>query len=101
VSAGGLVHHCPTQKADHNRAARGGRPPGEIESTARRDEIGQLQQSIQRMAHHLKSQLADMRTERGKLEAVLENMTDGVIIVDPEGLVQRINPAALRLFRGR
>jgi two-component system phosphate regulon sensor histidine kinase PhoR len=71
----------------------------EIGSTARTDEIGQLHHSIQRMAHHLKSQINDLRSERGKLQAVLSNMTDGIIIVDEHGLVQLINAAALRFFR--
>lgn len=71
----------------------------EINTSSRRDEIGQLQQSIQWMAYRLKAQITDLRTERSKLEAVLTNMTDGVIIVDEEGLVQLINPAALSLFK--
>ncbi len=70
----------------------------EIASTSRRDEIGQLHHSIQWMAHRLKAQIADLQIERSKLEAVLDNMTDAVIIVDGEGTVKLINPAALHLF---
>lgn len=70
----------------------------EIASPTRQDEVGQLQQSIQQMAYHLRAQINDLSTERSKLEAVLSNMTDGIIIVDPEGVVQLTNPAAARLF---
>lgn len=70
----------------------------EIATTFRADEIGQLHQSIQLMARRLTSQITDLRIERGKLEAVLANMTDGVIIVNSEGGVELINPAAKRLF---
>ena len=72
--------------------------PVDIPSNIRQDEVGQLQQSIQVMAERLNQQIDDLRTERGKLEAVLANMTDGVIIVDAEGAVSLINPAALQLF---
>ncbi|HEX9019463.1 MAG TPA: ATP-binding protein [Anaerolineaceae bacterium] len=70
----------------------------EIATTFRADEIGQLHQSIQLMARRLTSQITDLHIERGKLEAVLANMTDGVIIVNSEGGVELINPAAKRLF---
>lgn len=71
----------------------------EIPPNTRRDELGQLQQSIQFMADRLNQQIDDLSTERGKLEAVLTNMTDGVIIVNAAGMVQLINPAALQLFK--
>lgn len=67
--------------------------------TRRRDEIGQLYQAFQAMAHQLNEQIVALQTERGKLEAVLANITDGIVIVDDQGLVQLINPAALLLFR--
>lgn len=67
--------------------------------TRRRDEIGQLYQAFQAMAHQLNEQIVALQTERGKLEAVLANITDGIVIVDNQGLVQLINPAALLLFR--
>ncbi len=70
----------------------------EIASTTRSDEVGQLHQSIQFMAQRHNQQIADLRTERSRLEAILNNMTNGVIIVDGEGMVLLANPAAQRLF---
>jgi two-component system phosphate regulon sensor histidine kinase PhoR len=69
-----------------------------IASTSRKDEVGQLHQAIQFMAQRDQQQITDLRTERSRLEAVLRNMTNGVIIVDPDGKVQLANPAARRLF---
>jgi two-component system, OmpR family, phosphate regulon sensor histidine kinase PhoR len=69
-----------------------------IPSTTRMDEVGQLHQAIQLMAQRQQQQITELRTERGRLEAVLNNMTNGVIIVNLEGNVQLANPAALRLF---
>jgi two-component system phosphate regulon sensor histidine kinase PhoR len=50
------------------------------------------------MAHQIKDQFNELRTERSKMEAVLGNMSDGVVIVDPSGDIQLFNPAVLRLF---
>lgn len=71
-----------------------------ITTPARHDEVGQLQQSILWMSQQLNQQINDLRTGRGMLEAVLANMTDGVIMVNADGKVQLINPAALHLFKG-
>jgi len=42
--------------------------------------------------------ISGVEAERAKLAAVLEQMTDGVLIADPDGRIQFANPAALRLF---
>jgi len=67
-------------------------------SSNRHDEIGQLSHSIAEVADQLNIQVEDFREERGKLEAVLRHMTDAVLIVDLDGQVSLINPAAERLF---
>jgi two-component system phosphate regulon sensor histidine kinase PhoR len=43
-------------------------------------------------------QLTTLDAERARLAAVLDQMTDGVLIVDPEARIQLANPAAERLF---
>ena len=40
-----------------------------------------------------------LESERSRLATVLEQMTDGVLIVDSQGVVQFANPAAGRLFQ--
>lgn len=62
------------------------------------DEIGQLNQAFNLMASQIQSQISELQRERGKLSVVLDQMMDGVIIVDPDGNVQLINPAAERMF---
>jgi len=62
-------------------------------------ELNELSQSLKDMAQHLGDQIDALTTERAKLSAVLNQMTDGVLIADPEGRVQLLNPAAERIFQ--
>jgi len=62
------------------------------------DETGKLTRAINTMASELQSQFDALESERSKLMAVLHEMTDGVIIVDNQGQVQLINPAAENMF---
>jgi two-component system phosphate regulon sensor histidine kinase PhoR len=62
------------------------------------DEITQLSHAFHTLVTELRTQIHALETEQGKLSAVLEQMTDGVIIVDGQGQVELINPAAARLF---
>jgi len=62
------------------------------------DEVGQLTQAFNAMTTRLQEQFGALKTERGKLAAVLEKMTDGVLIVDDQGDIQLINPAAEQIF---
>ncbi len=62
-------------------------------------ELSDLSQSLQSMAQQLGSQINTLTSERAKLSAVLNQMTDGVLIADAEGRVQLLNPTAERLFR--
>ena len=64
----------------------------------RKDEIGLLSQTFATMATRLNEQIEGYREERGKLDAILRHMTDAIIIVDQNGLVTLINPAAERIF---
>jgi len=63
-----------------------------------RDETGTLARAFNRMADRLRASFAALDDERGRLSAVLEHMADGVIIVDEQGRVTLINPAAAQLL---
>ena len=63
-----------------------------------RDEINQLAQVFNIMSVRLSGEIKDLETERATMEAVLQKMTDGVFIVDAQGDVQLINPAAEKMF---
>lgn len=62
------------------------------------DEVGQLTLAFNRMSLQLREQFQVLESERAKLFAVLEKMTDGVLIVDQEGNLQLMNLAAERVF---
>jgi two-component system, OmpR family, phosphate regulon sensor histidine kinase PhoR len=62
------------------------------------DEVSQLAQVYSFMSHRLSAQINDLETERATLDAVLQKMTDGVLIVDSQGSVQLVNPAAIKMF---
>ncbi len=63
-----------------------------------RDEIGQLAQVFNIMSTRLSGQIDALETERATLDTVLQKMTDGVLIVDDQGRVQLVNPAAIKMF---
>lgn len=62
-------------------------------------ELQGLSQALQDTAAQLDAQTNSRNSEQAKLSAVLNQMTDGVLIVDDKGQVQLINPAAERLFQ--
>ncbi len=70
----------------------------DIATSSRTDEIGQLHQAFHVMASRLQEQIRALREERSKMSAVLSNMMDGIVMVDAQGTVQLVNPAAQRLF---
>jgi two-component system phosphate regulon sensor histidine kinase PhoR len=60
--------------------------------------IEDLSNAVRNLALAQQSQLAALEDQRARLADVLDQMTDGVLIVDPEGRVALINPAARRMF---
>ncbi len=64
----------------------------------RKDEIGLLSKSFGEMAVRFNDQVDDFKEERGKLTAVLRHMTDGALLVNSDGKVTLVNPAAERIF---
>jgi two-component system phosphate regulon sensor histidine kinase PhoR len=63
-----------------------------------RDEVGQLTLAFNHMADQLREKVTTLAEEQDRLAVVLEHMADGVLITDPGGRVQLINPAAARLL---
>ena len=58
------------------------------------DELGQLANAFEAVVTELQIQIRTFEREQRKLEAVLKQLTDGVVIVDDTGIIQMINPAA-------
>jgi len=75
--------------------------PGELEERIEpkgADEAGQLARSFNRMRDRLEAQVASVTRERERLIAVLNNLVDGVFILDGEGRSRLFNPVAARLI---
>ena len=58
-----------------------------------------LNQALQEIPQNIGNQITALTKERGMLSAVLNQMTDGVIITDSDGSVKLLNPAAERIFQ--
>jgi len=62
------------------------------------DEIGRLAQAFNYMASQLEKNLREISTEKGKVEAILNQMSDGLVAMDTEGTILHINPAAQKML---
>ena len=62
-------------------------------------ELGNLSSSITSIISTFNLRHSTVDAERARLATVLEQMTDGVLIADSQGIVQFANPAAGRLFQ--
>ncbi len=62
------------------------------------DEIGTLTESFNDMSDKLQAAMLQMSTEKNKVEAILLNMTDGVMAFATDGSVIHINPTARKMF---
>jgi two-component system, OmpR family, phosphate regulon sensor histidine kinase PhoR len=61
-------------------------------------EIENLSNSVASLQATFQAECARLNDQNERLSTVLEQLTDGVIIVDASGLIQFANPAAKRLF---
>ena len=62
------------------------------------DEIGQLAESFNYMASELNKTVGEAFREKNKLEAILHNMTDGVISFDKYGYITHANSVAAEML---
>lgn len=62
------------------------------------DEIGKLTDSFNFMAYSLKNTLAEISSEKSKMETILNYMTDGIIAFNLKGEIIHTNPASARLL---
>jgi two-component system phosphate regulon sensor histidine kinase PhoR len=63
------------------------------------DEVGELTRSFNQMAGRLRQTIQSLTERQAQLSAVLDNMADGVLITDSQGLVRLINPAAAAILQ--
>jgi two-component system phosphate regulon sensor histidine kinase PhoR len=62
-------------------------------------ELEHLSSSVSSLISTFNRQNSSLESERARLATVLEQMTDGVLITDAQGIVQFANPASGRLFQ--
>jgi len=65
----------------------------------RRDEIGALARSLNKMADISARRFNIIKTERDQLSTILKSMNEGVITVNDKGLITHVNRAACRILR--
>jgi two-component system phosphate regulon sensor histidine kinase PhoR len=65
------------------------------------DEIGRLSHAFNTMSLSLHQLVGEISAERTKLQTVLANMTDGIVMTDAEGKIILANQAAESLFNFR
>lgn len=62
------------------------------------DELGELAKIMNEMAARLEEQLTSLSREKGRLDAILKGMGEGVVVTDASGAISLVNPAFCRLF---
>jgi len=62
------------------------------------DELAALAQALNRLAATAEEQFEAVSKERDRLQEILAGMSEGVLVVGPEGRALMINPAFYRLF---
>ncbi len=62
------------------------------------DEIGRLGETFNYLADQLNNTIDEMSSEKSKVEAIINNMSEGIIALDGRGSVVQVNPSARRLI---
>jgi two-component system phosphate regulon sensor histidine kinase PhoR len=65
----------------------------------RGDEVGELASTMKTMAGDLQATVAELRSEKAKLQAILERTDDGLLVVSAASRVEMANPAAAARLR--
>ncbi len=69
-----------------------------LEGTGGRDEISDLGRSLETMRAALRQTFEALRSERDRLSAIFDALSDAVMVVGPDGTVRFSNPAARPLI---
>lgn len=62
------------------------------------DELGELATAINNMTAALKQEILEVTSSKQRLEAVLNHMVSGVLVLSNRGIIQGINVEAVRMF---
>jgi two-component system sensor histidine kinase FlrB len=64
------------------------------------DRIGQLQEQLTKVRRKHREEISARDSVTKKLNSVLQTLPAGVVVLNPEGIVQECNPAAVELLGG-
>lgn len=78
------------------RAGESDKPALELSTDIK--DIEELSNAVYSLTETYEQRLAALEAERARLAAILDRMTDGVLIVDATGSIQMANPGAEKLF---
>ena len=67
-------------------------------ASRRRDELGELARTMDRLASEVEAHLDELREERDRLEAILEGMNEGVMVTNASGDILLVNSAFRDFF---
>ena len=74
---------------------------GDLDSAPRdfgSDELGSVAHTLDDVARELSRRVGDLSQDRARIDAIVAGMVEGVLVVDSEGHIQRINAAARQLL---
>ena len=63
------------------------------------DELGAVARALDESVQELGRRLGELARDRGRMEAILAGMIEGVIVVDPQGRLQLVNEAAQQMLK--
>ncbi len=63
------------------------------------DEIGRLGETFNYLAEQLNYTIDEMSSEKSKVEAIINNMSDGIVALDGKGRLIQVNPSASHLIK--
>ncbi len=67
-------------------------------STRGRDEFDGVSMALNQMSQSMNERIQELTSQRNEVEAILSSMVEGVLAVDPNEKILRVNAAASRLF---
>jgi two-component system, OmpR family, phosphate regulon sensor histidine kinase PhoR len=63
-----------------------------------KDEIGELADTLNKMAQDIEDKIKEIKTQNQKLAAIFNSMIEGVVVVDKKGRIISINPTIEKIF---
>jgi two-component system, OmpR family, phosphate regulon sensor histidine kinase PhoR len=86
------IHAVVQEYAQGNLSAR-----SSVESP---QELAELSQTMNTMAHELQSQIATIEDQKQQYSTILNSMTEGILYLDPQLVIVEANHAAMQLLKG-